>query len=257
MSDQLHKDIAQDFLDRSSSSYHSEILNGWEKLHQKKQEYLYLTLRQYSSPGQALELGSADGTMTAMLCRDFDRVVVVDGSTIFLEQVKSRLNATNVILVHSLFEDFVPPEPCDSIFMTHILEHLDDPVAILRRSQQWLAPNGKLLIAVPNADSLHRLVGVKMGLLPAKDALNQQDVLLGHQRVYTSELLRSHIHQAGFEVEHFGGVMVKPLSNRQIEQQWSDELIAAFFALGEDFPELCSEIYAIATPIETRATMIE
>jgi hypothetical protein len=40
--------------------------------------------------------------------------------------------------------------------------------------------------------------------------------------------------------------MIKPLSNRQIEEQWSDEQIKAFFDLGDDMPEYCSEIFLIA-----------
>lgn len=237
---------AKEFLDQSAANYHNKILQGWQNLYQKKREYLYQNLKKYIVPERALELGSADGIMTQKLCHDFKEVTVVDGSACFLQQVKEKVKVHNLHLAHSLFEDYATNDKFNTIFMTHILEHLDDPVAILRRSQQWLAIGGKVLIAVPNANSLHRLVGVKMGILPCKDALNEQDRLLGHQRVYTPELLKQHVREAGYKVNHFGGIMVKPISNRQIEQQWSDELIDAFFALGEDMPELCSEIYVVA-----------
>jgi 2-polyprenyl-3-methyl-5-hydroxy-6-metoxy-1,4-benzoquinol methylase len=240
------RNSTQEFLEQSAADYHDKIVDGWQNLYQKKREYLYQCLKKYQVRDRALELGSADGIMTQKLCHDFKAITVVDGSAAFLQQVREKVKADNLHLVHSLFEDYSTEEKFNTIFMTHILEHLDDPVAVLRRSQEWLAIGGRLLIAVPNANSLHRLVGVKMGMLPHKDALNEQDRMLGHQRVYTPDLLKQHVREAGFKVVHFGGVMVKPISNRQIEQQWSDELIDAYFALGEDMPELCSEIYVVA-----------
>ncbi|NET09531.1 MAG: class I SAM-dependent methyltransferase [Symploca sp. SIO2B6] len=236
----------QDFLEKSANDYHGKIINGWERLYQKKWKYSYEKLKKFHVPEVALELGCADGIMTQRLCHDFERLTVVDGSEHFLQQIKKNVDFGNLELVHSLFEKYDSPPIFNTIFMSHILEHLDEPVALLKHSLQWLAPHGRVLVIVPNANSLHRLVGVKMGLLPQKDALNKQDILLGHKRVYTPELLRQHIINAGCKIIRLGGIMVKPISNRQIEEQWSDELIDAFLSLGDDMPELCSEIYVVA-----------
>lgn len=242
----MTKETRNKFLEKSASLYHNTIIKDWEKLYEKKREYLFSILKKHHVPGKALELGSADGIMTARLCKEFEKVTVVDGSDIFLSRIKETLKADNVELRCSLFEKFTTEERYNTIFMTHILEHLDNPVAVLKRSKQWLAENGHILIAVPNANSIHRHIGVKMGMLPENDALNEQDKILGHQRVYTPELLKQHIEEAGLKTKHFGGIMLKPISNRQMEKDWSEELIDAFFALGEDMPELCSEIYIVA-----------
>jgi len=187
--------------------------------------------------------------MTEKFFKDFERVTVVDGSKMFLDKVKEKVKSDNLELVCAMFEEFNPEEKYDVIFMTHILEHMDDPVSLLVRSSKWLNKNGRILIAVPNANSIHRLIGVKMGMLEKKDDLNEQDKLLGHRRVYTTELLTQHVESAGLRVTHSGGIMIKPISNRQIESQWSDELADAFFALGEDMPDLCSEIYMVAEQV--------
>jgi SAM-dependent methyltransferase len=54
--------------------------------------------------------------------------------------------------------DFVQSPYADSSFdvvvLWHVLEHLSDPVAALRKSRQILKPGGLLVIAVPNFDSL-------------------------------------------------------------------------------------------------------
>lgn len=236
------------FLEKSAEAYHSEIVHGWENLYEMKRERLYRALKPYHIEGHALELGSADGIMTQKLLPDFERLTVVDGSATFLDKIRTTISADKLDLIHELFENYKPQQPHSTIFMTHILEHLEDPLALLRRARTWLAPGGKILIAVPNASSIHRMIGVKMGMLERSDSLNEQDVKLGHLRVYTPDLLREHVTRAGLRVAQFGGLMVKPLSNRQIEEQWSSVLIDAFFALSEDLPELCSEIYVVAEP---------
>jgi len=239
------KQQQSDFLDSSASLYHSKIIKDWEKLYLKKREFLYSKMRQNTQGSSVLEMGCADGIMTQWLVRDYPDVTVVDGSDVFLQQVSSRIQAVNVHFECALFEEYSPNRQYDIIMMTHIIEHLEDPVTVLRRTQNWISPGGQIFVTVPNANSIHRLVGTKMGLLKTPDSLNHQDLLLGHKRVYSPESLKTQIYEAGYDIEKFGGCMIKPLSNRQIETDWSDELIDAFFALGEDFPDLCSEIYAV------------
>jgi len=238
---------AQKFLQQSAAMYHNSILSGWESLYQRKRQKLFLALRPYHVSGHGLELGSADGIMTEKLLPDFETLTVVDGSQIFLDQIRTRITSPKLRLVHGLFETFQPEQKYSTIFMTHIIEHLEDPVGVLKKARGWLAPGGRILIAVPNAKSLHRYIGVKLGMLERIDAFNEQDVALGHKRVYAPEMLRAHVGEAGLNIIKFGGLMVKPLSNRQIEKQWSEDLIEAFFALSEDMPELCSEIYVVTT----------
>jgi SAM-dependent methyltransferase len=41
---------------------------------------------------------------------------------------------------------------CAAVTMFHVLEHLEDPSAYLRAAGRLLAPNGRLIVQVPNAD---------------------------------------------------------------------------------------------------------
>ena len=203
----MEKDL-KNFLDYSAEQYHNSILKGWEKLYYKKREYLYKKFKRFYIKGKALELGCADAVMTQKLCNDFGSVTVVDGSKVFLDTLKSKIKAANLKIVHSLFEEYETNEKYNTIFMSHILEHLDEPVKLLIKSNNWLENNGRLLVAVPNANSLHRLIGVKLGLLKSEESLNEQDIILGHKRVYTPDLLKQHITEAGFNIIYFGGLMV-------------------------------------------------
>lgn len=202
----------------------------------------YQTIKPLLRGSRCLELGCAEGEMTQYFVDDFDQLTIVDGSAALLGEIPDR---DKLVKVHSLFEDFDPEKPFDSIILEHVLEHVDDPVALLKRVSSWLAPDGKLFLGVPNGNSIHRLVAVKMGLLDQPCQLNSRDHSLGHRRVYTPLSFRKDIEKSGLNIQEMGGVFFKPLSNGQIEEHWSKEMIQGFYELGKDFPELSAEIYAV------------
>ena len=68
----------------------------------------------------------------------------------------------------SRLEDLRTQVRYDMITMWHVLEHLEDPVAALRKCSQLLAPGGVLFFEIPNVDSL----GVSVaGAIAAHDLL--------------------------------------------------------------------------------------
>lgn len=191
-----------------------------------------------------LELGCADGTMTRFLENYFENLVAVDGAAEFVELTRKRVSHKTRV-IQSLFEELELDEQFHTILMAHVLEHVQDPVELLERvSQNWLAPDGILLIWVPNAWSLHRKAAVYMGLMSRSDELNELDRRLGHRRVYSPETLRQDIQAVGLQIEQTGGIFLKPLSNAQMEANWTEEMVQAYYALGFEFPDYCAEIYA-------------
>lgn len=227
-------------LNKTAEVYNSHIVKGWENLYKEKRSRLYELLSEHYVGNTALELGCGDGESTKNILNKFDNLDIVDGSKAQLEALKKTFNQVNII--HSYFEEFKATKKYDTIFMTHILEHLDKPEDILNNAYTYLNNKGVVLISVPNALSFHRLVGEKMGLLESPYSLNEQDKLLGHRRVFDKKSMEELISKTPFKIKKFTGLMLKPISNRQIEANWDNNLIDAFFKLGFDFPEYCSEI---------------
>lgn len=87
--------------------------------------------------GSVLELGPAEGIMTERLLPHFPDYTVVDGSEVFVNLLKEKFPKVNV--VHSFFEDFKPESKFDNIVLGHVLEHVDDPVKILKLCSEWLS----------------------------------------------------------------------------------------------------------------------
>lgn len=200
--------------------------------------------QRYIRPGPILEMGPAEGFMTEELVTLGEPLTVVEGAQTFCESIKARWPQVEV--AHALFEEFRPQQQFRSIVLGHVLEHVDDPVDILRRAREWLTDDGRILAAVPNARSLHRQAAVIMGMLPFEEALNEADRKHGHRRVYNPETFRRDFLEAGLSIEMFGGYWLKPISNGQIERDWSDEMLKAFMTLGERYPDISGEIYVVA-----------
>jgi len=207
-------------------------------------EYSFSVFRRFIQGESLLELGPAEGIMTNHLAPLGLELTVVDASARFCEDLRTRFPGINV--VQSLFEEFSPNRTFDNIVLGHVLEHVIDPVDILSKAKRMLSSSGRILAAVPNSRSLHRQAAVLMDLLPFEGALNESDHQHGHRRVYNPETFRQDFRNAGLEIEVFGGYWIKPLSNKQIEASWSDDMIRAFMVLGERYPDIAGEIYIVA-----------
>ena len=204
--------------------------------------FRYQSLKPYIQGPEGLELGPAEGQMTQFLLNDFHKLTVVDGSAELLDFIP---DAPSLFKVHALFEGFDTDQRFNTVLMEHVLEHVEQPVSLLLRAKEWLAPGGRILVGVPNGHSIHRLVAVKMGLLKEPCELNTRDIALGHRRVYTRQTLKKDLELAGLSVIIMGGVFFKPLSNQQIQDHWTKDMIQGFYELGKDFPEYSAELYAV------------
>lgn len=208
-------------------------------------EYCYEVYKRFLKDGNVLELGPAEGLMTECLSKTVEDLTVVEGSEVFCNQLKSKFPSINVI--NCLFEDYQPEQKYSNILLGHVLEHVNDPVEILKLVKNWLKPDGVILAAVPNSRSLHRQASVIMGLQLSEEDMSDLDYHHGHRRIYNPESFRSDFAKAGLHVLNYGGYWLKPVSNGQINESWTKEMLIAFMKLGERYPDIAAEIYVIAS----------
>lgn len=231
------------------ASYHSSnkrrgFTYGWGDMYELYKRYRFVSIEKYLKGKSVLEIGPAEGDMTNMLLRYFRNVSVLEGSRKFAGELKKRFE-DRITIHEDLIESFQSEYKYDTIIMSHVLEHLARPVVTLGRVGTWMRKNGRLIISVPNGDSIHRHVGVKLGVLKEVDELNATDINIGHKRVYTPVKLRRTVETAGLIVKDFGGILIKPFSNRQMVNICSNKMLKAFFELGNNFPEIACEIFVV------------
>ncbi|WP_411991648.1 class I SAM-dependent methyltransferase [Agarivorans sp. DSG3-1] len=200
--------------------------------------------------GNLLELGCFKGDFTQRLMGEFEEITCVEASLEAVNIAKSRLGGGPEI-IHSRFEDATLSKKYDNIVMTHVLEHLDDPVKTLKRvNDEWLSNNGRFLLACPNANAPSRQIAVKMGLITHNSAVTSAEKEHGHLCTYSLDTLERDAKEAGLKVVHRSGVFFKALANFQWDQLLntdivSDDYLDGCYQLGQIYPDLCSSIFLV------------
>jgi hypothetical protein len=100
-----------------------------------------------------------------------------------------------------------------------------------------------MYIAVPNANSLHRLIGFEAGLLSDVHNLSEYDLQLGHKRYFDMDILSEMIQKANLKITNKSGILLKPITTSQMKDLgWGENVINALLNLGEKFPEISNSI---------------
>jgi len=235
MSNMLDKHVAAYQRD-NLYDFDNEILLTW---------YPLRVLHHAGAARSLLELGLGHGYTIDIFSRSFERHVVLEGSPAVISNFYDKHTECRTAIVETWFENFTTEERFDVIVMGFILEHVDDPVLILRRFREFLAPDGRMFVAVPNAEVLNRRLGHLAGLLDDVTTLSEHDHLLGHQRFYTVDTLSADIARAGCGVDRLEGIYLKPFTTCQIVSlQLDRKVIEALCAVGIDYPELSCGLLA-------------
>jgi 2-polyprenyl-3-methyl-5-hydroxy-6-metoxy-1,4-benzoquinol methylase len=200
-----------------------------------QQRSLDRTLAALHGAGRVLEMGFGTGLVTAeLLARGVD-IEVVEGSPRLAAAAAEKHAAAGLIVHTAMFEDFVPAQPYDAVLALHIAEHVAEPVALFRQIRSWLRPGGAVVVMVPNAESLHRRLAVRMGLQDELDDLSGRDRLVGHLRVFDFATLTADLAEAGFDVTEQFGYQLKTVPNSMM-LDWPDTLIAALIDISPEIP---------------------
>lgn len=210
--------------------------------------FMMRSFRPFFRSGNLLELGSSKGDFTRHLLKEFDHITGVEASGDAIEEARTKVG-NGVEFVHSRFETVTLPKRYDNIVLTHVLEHLDDPVSVLRRvNEEWLAESGRLFLACPNANAPSRQIAVKMGLISHNAAVTPAEDEHGHRVTYSLDTLERDAAAAGLRVVYRSGIFFKALANFQWDRLLqtdviSDQYLEGCYQLGQQYPDLCSSIF--------------
>ncbi|MBS1556951.1 MAG: class I SAM-dependent methyltransferase [Bacteroidetes bacterium] len=202
-------------------------------------------------PGNVLELGSFKGDFTKRLMPHFTDITCVEGSPEAIAEARKRLPAQGINFVEGLFENVQIERKYDNIILTHVLEHLDEPVAVLKRvNDEWLNEGGRFFLVCPNANAPSRQIAVKMGLISHNSAITPAEKEHGHRITYSLDTLERDARSAGLNVILRSGIFFKALANFQWDRLLNTDIISpayleGCYQLGQVYPDLCSSIFLL------------
>jgi SAM-dependent methyltransferase len=143
------------------------------------------------SAGRCLHVGSGSGGRFIRLMRQGWQVAAVDVNAELMARWR-RSSAAVTTFGEGIQAAHFDPGSFDVIFMTHVIEHLTDPVADLRRLSDWLAPDGTFVCELP----LYGTLGWNL-----RPRFTYYDVPR-HTIHLTAETLAALLRSAGFQVRH-------------------------------------------------------
>lgn len=198
--------------------------------------------------GNFLELGSFKGDFTRRFLPHFEDITCVEASDEAVAIARQEFG-DRVKIVNALFEEVTLPAKYDNIVLTHVLEHIDDPVGLMKRiNNEWLSDTGRFFLVCPNANAPSRQIAVKMGLISHNSAVTPAEAEHGHRITYTLDTLERDAKAAGLKVVHRSGIFFKALANFQWDRLLNTDIISpayleGCYELGQQYPDLCSSIF--------------
>lgn len=224
-------EVSSEYMPNAATEIENNLMLNW---------YPHRIIARFGRAHSLLELGLGHGFTAKIFANSCDYHVIVDGSSVVIEQFRRNTPDFSGEIIEAYFENYTPTEMFDVIIMGFILEHVDDPNFILKRYRNFLKPTGKLYVTVPNAKSLNRRLGVELGLIDDIYDLNANDLALGHQRQYCLDTLRAAVQNAGYLITHEEGIYLKPLPLSVLKTLDDTEAnLQAMLRVGVNFPDLC------------------
>lgn len=229
-------------LDKYSDAYKGNILYDFDnKIVLKWYAKRIISLTKNTE--SILELGLGHGFTARIFSNIYKNYTILEGSPDVINNFNNSSLKFHPKIIETYFEDFKSHEKYDVIVMGFILEHVDDPLKILKYYKKFLSPNGRLFVSVPNAESMNRQLGNYSGILENIFELSENDLKLGHKRYYCVETLKKELELAGYLIEKIEGIFVKPFTTSQILSLNLDErIINSLCQIGIKYPELSSGI---------------
>lgn len=158
-------------------------------MYRRRLIYWLLGLDRVTAPARVLDVGCGDGSLVESMKARWPEVDIagMDLSQTGIELAQRRVPAAKFFRVDLTDPDATPPAELRD-WATHaicaeVIEHVDDPRALLRGIMPYLAPGASLVLTVPGGP------------------MSMFDHHVGHRKHYTRHVLAGELRDAGFEID--------------------------------------------------------
>jgi SAM-dependent methyltransferase len=173
-----------------------------------RQTYSFIR-RHRRTPGRMLDLGCGDGIVLHLARQDGWEV---HGVELFPEHVALVRATLGLDVETSDIAGFRgAPASWDVVLLTHVLEHLPDPVGALRKIRELLAPGGIGVLEFPNIDALDARLRRGLRRWHLHRHRYRPDYVPGHVQEFCRASFAFAAEQAGLVLARWETYAVNPL----------------------------------------------
>ncbi len=180
---------------------------------------------------------------------DYDQLVIVEPSKEFAGIANASDSARITVINDVLKAEYADQYGCDFdlIVISSLLHEMEDPLALLTCAANFASPKSVFHINVPNANSLHRLLAVKMGLITDVTEKSERQIKYQQSHTFDVQSLSELVRAAKLEVISCETFFIKPFTHSQMQSLldsgfMDDRMLEGFYQLGADLPTMGAEI---------------
>lgn len=186
----------------------------------KRLEFIVKSIQNYqysqhlnSQDINILDLGCGNGNITIPLASLYYNILGVDSDEASIEKAKAKNKFNNAVFTISNIEAMKCSKEYDIVIACEVLEHLRDPLRILKFIHSTLKPSGILLISIPNGFSpeelirkflTHNRIGLKIKKFLRSTILKKETIQSQsespHLHFFSLTSFKKLLYKAGFQV---------------------------------------------------------
>lgn len=145
-----------------------------------------------------LDIGCSTGYIGAEIKKTGNYVVGIDVSEPAILKARAKIDEAYVMNVSGDWLEQVAENKFDVVILAEVLEHVFDPVEVLKKVNDVLLSKGRVIITTPNIMAWHNRLKFVFGIFEYQ---NQGTFDFGHIRFFTYKYLRRVLSESGFEIE--------------------------------------------------------
>ena len=207
-------------------------------------------------PGNILEIGCGMEPIFKYLDIDsYDKITIVEASKVFFANARNlSVHNSKITCVNEFFEDWAggAEEEFDFIICSSLLHELEDCDKMLEviktLCQNAMEKETIVHINVPNANSIHRLLAQKMGLIEDVHELSDRNHMYQQHSVFDIRSLSEKAEEHGFKIVESGSYFLKFFPHSMMAEMLENHIISysvleGCYELADIFKDNGSEIY--------------
>jgi ubiquinone/menaquinone biosynthesis C-methylase UbiE len=237
---------------RDLESYEREYADsGFEVVQARLRKRMLVELLERERPQRVLEVGCGADTI-ANHWPPGSELVIVEPAVGFAAMARAATTSMpQVEVMEATLEQAAPAlahRTFDMVLVSGLLHEVADCDQLLDSVHRICSPGTLVHVNVPNARSIHRLLGLEMGVIEDVTQLSAMQLKLQQFRTFTLESLTELVTARNFSVVDSGSYFVKPFTHGQME--WlqkagflTPEMLDGLWGLARHLPAHGSEIY--------------